>query len=214
MRNTRKLALVGFCVFCAALIARASTGAGAGKELAPVAIKTTPALNEYQDFDSEKRLTLEAEVDMTYVHWKIGGDSYSALAADPQVSLSYGLFDCFDIRLGMGYLSAKDGGDKFDALRLGLGSRAWIETDTDFVPYVGLMAYYYDLNTSGAGNLGGAFGINGEAGIAYLINSYFALRVTAHAETFLINGSGDYYDGKHDVSMYSFGVGLGAILMF
>lgn len=210
MTKTGKFTAVICSVFCAAMIGDIN----AAEERFPAAAATTPDKYEYQDFDSEKRFTLEAEVDLTSVHWKIGDSHYSALAADPQVYLSYGLFDCFDVRLGGGYLSAKDGSEKFDALRFGLGSRAWIETDTDFVPYVGLMAYYYDLNTSGAGNIGGAFGINGEAGIAYLINSYFAIRATVHAETFLINGSGDYYDGRHNVSMYSFGVGLGAMLAF
>lgn len=171
----------------------------------------------YQGGMTEGQPNLDVGLDWNAIRWKVG-DSFHDQTWSPKVSLGYGVSDIFDIRATGEYLSLGDSENKLNAWRLGVGTRAWFPGCGDFRPYAGLLLNYYILDGAVGGvdfaNTKGAFGLSAEAGVAYIINEWVAVRAGMQAETTVIHGKTDIGSDTKDVTLQGISFGLGLNVNF
>ena len=172
---------------------------------------------EYSGPKLATRPGVDLGLDWNAMHWK-ASDGHNDQAWSPQLGLTFGATDMFDLRLSGRYTALKDGESDLQAFRIGVGTRAWIPVGHDFAPYAGAALNYYILDGKENGtyfrNVRGGVGLSAEAGIAYLINEFFSVRLGLQAETTIISGKADVGQDSTDLSLQGVGFGVGLNLVF
>lgn len=148
--------------------------------------------------------------------WKETGDgvSHSDKVWIPQVSLFYGMSKNLDIRLCGKWFSLQDDEAELDIVRVGFGVKFWGSTGTDFKPYVGALLNYYSLDSNAMDDEDGAFGLSGEAGVAYQVSDFLFISLGVQGETLLGKTKGDIAGESERLSFNALGLGLGAAVVF
>lgn len=171
----------------------------------------------YGDIMSEGSMGLELDLLWNSADWEVGStNKYDDTPWGPRVSLFYGVSDSVDIRVCAKYLSLKDDTGELDALRIGVGAKAWLSSESDFTPYLGLLINYYNfvdgkVSNTDISSIDGTFGGSLEAGVAYLLADTFLVRVGLQGETLF----GDADAGPAgDISFSALSFGVGATVLF
>jgi hypothetical protein len=197
----------------AAEMGRQPIGERSGAAAAPL-----PIQRHYGGVVSAHGPGVDLGVDWTLADWKVGGASADDTTWGLRGDFFYGLSDVFDLRLSGRYAPARNSGDRFDMLRIGLGTRASFGVGYDLFPYVGVCLGYWTFDGESDGeklsDVRGTIGIAGEAGLAYLVTEWLALRVGVDAEATVTDGKAEINGQEHDVSYRALGLGLAALILF
>lgn len=172
-----------------------------------------PVEEAYRGALTESGTGFEASLDWSAMEWDIGDESYSDSTFVPGLALSYGLGQWADIRFTTRYAAPSDEAD-LDVWRLGVGSRAWLPLGGDVVPYAGLGLNYYIFDSDDAGDIEGTIGLSAEAGVAFLLGEFSAIRAGIQLETTVQDGEATVGDEDVDVSLSAFSFGIGYVLLF
>lgn len=203
---------VWIIVFVVSLL---SASDGFSAELGRRAVEIpTPVQKAYQGILSEGNMGFEVDLTWNTADWDVGSESYHDKVWMPELSLYYGINDFMDVRLCSKYLSLKDDTIDLDIVRVGIGTKAWIPTKSDFTPYVDLLINYYNLGSDRINDIEGTFGISGGAGVSYLLTDTFLIRVGLHGEIFLTDAKGSVDGSDKNISFSALGIGLGATVLF
>jgi len=216
MNNVRIAASVLVLVWSISLASAAELGrrplnqdAGSGRMGHPQATET------YQYVMAEGVVGVEVNLLWDAADFDVGPVSADDKVWSPEVGLFYGVSDRCDIRLCVKMMSLNDEGTDLDALRIGIGTKLWATTGSDFIPYLGVLVNYYDLDSDAARGVDGTFGLSGEAGVGYLMTDAFLVRVGISGETFFGDADATDTDGDPiDVSLSSIGFGIGVTYLF
>lgn len=209
MRSCRVLhlapavALVCVCSSQAAELGRQQVGPGSG-----VTVEKA-----YRGSLTEAAPGVEACLNWSALKWDVGKSSNNDKIWSPEFALFYGISDTLDLRLVGRFYEATDQ-ENLSTARIGVGSRAWFHTSSDWLPYAGLLINYYTIDIDGAKNEEGAFGLSCEIGAAYMMSENIALRLGLQAEATVMDGSARVNDGAEDVSIQGVGLSLGAEFVF
>lgn len=195
-----------------------------GGEVKRVETTVLPTTNLASRAFIEPGMGLDLGLGWSALSWDVGPRGYSDSVWSPEVSLFYGLDERFDIRATLKVFSAddeKDGVDGgMDAVRIGIGMRAWFATQSDFVPYVSASLNHYLISMDEASGEEGMFGLSAEAGVAYAFNEWTAVRLGLQGEFTLMDGTAEVAssDGsgveEEDVSLSAVGFGIGVSVLF
>jgi len=172
------------------------------------------SVNAYADDFMSGNVGLGLNINWNALSWKIGNQSYNDRAWASQASLIYGMNEIFDIRASAKYFSGQDAKSDLNALRLGIGTRAWFHTGADFIPFAGASLNYYVFDVNEGSSPEGMFGLSAEAGVAYIMSEWVAIEAWLHGETALNSGSVSVSGKTEDVSLQSLGMGLGVTILF
>lgn len=195
-------------------VALAVHAADMGRQAVGKDAGSVPVVQDYRGAMTETGPGLEASLDWSMVDWDAGDASFSDSVFVPGVAFSYGLGQWADIRFTARYATLDDGAGDLDLLRLGVGSRLWIDLESDVVPYAGLGLNYYLLDSDAADDVDGTIGLSAEAGVAYLLGEFTALRAGIQLESTLQDAEAEVGDETVDVSLSAFSFGLGLQLLF
>lgn len=182
---------------------------GAGLDQKSNAVVTSPVRDEETGAWDLAGVSVDADLNLSSVNWKLAGASHSAAAASPQIGLSYAINQMIAPRVTVKYFSVSDDNSDLDVWCIGLGGRFWFPVDSDFVPFIGATLNYYDLSLNQAGHVDGAGGLTGEAGVGYFINDNFIITLNVSGETSLIDGRATVADRDEDISLNALSVGVG-----
>jgi len=154
-------------------------------------------------------VSVDADLNLSSVNWKLAGASHSAAAVSPQIGLSYAINEMFAPRVTVKYFSVSDDNSDLNVWCIGLGGRFWFPVDSYFVPFIGGTLNYYDLSLNQAGHVDGAGGLTGEAGVGYFINDNFIITLNVSGETSLIDGRATVANRDEDISLNALSIGVG-----
>ena len=189
---------------------------GAGFDQKSNMVVTSPshdAETEMQPLDLAN-VSVDADLNLSSVNWKLAGASHSAATVSPQIGLSYAINQMFAPRVTVKYFSVSDDNSDLDVWCIGLGGRFWFPVDCDFVPFIGATLNYYDLSLNQAGHVNGAGGLAGEAGVGYFINDNFVLTLNISGETSLVDGQATIDNRDEDISLNALSLGVGINVRF
>lgn len=159
-------------------------------------------------------VSMDADLNFSRIGWKLAGASRSGAALSPQIGLSYAINQMIAPRVAVKYFSVSDDNSDLDVWCIGLGGRFWFPVDSDFVPFIGATFNYYDLSLSQAGNVKGACGVTGEAGVGYFINDNFVVTLNISGETSLVDGQTTIANRDEDISFNALSLGVGINVRF
>jgi len=169
----------------------------------------TSGAGQTQQADESGSVSVDAGVGVSWVFWTFDDTSHRAAALTPQIGLSYAVNDVVAPRLFIKYASAEDGDARLDAWGFGFGSRFWLPIEGELIPFLGGYLRYDDLSSNQAGNLKGAFGVSGEAGVGYWINNSLTLTISLSGDTALVKGKATLNDHDADISLSALCLGAG-----
>ena len=187
--------------------------------------RTAPGVEKsYQAGFMEGGAGMEFGLNWNSVSWDVGR-SYSDQVWAPQASFFYGVSDMVDIRATVKVLSMSDEKEDqdqdgqpeksgVDVVRLGVGSKVWFNTGTDFFPFAGVALNYYLLNTDEGSGEEGMFGLSAEAGVAYMLNEWVSVQIGLQGETSVMDGNVEIKGESEDVSLNALGLGLALNVIF
>ncbi len=187
---------------------------GAGLDQKSNAVVTSPVRDAETGAWDLAGVSVDAALNFSRVNWKLADASHSAAAVSPQIGLSYAINEMIAPRVTVKYFSGSDDNSDLDVLCIGLGGRFWIPVDSDFVPFIGATFNYYDLSLSQAGNVKGACGVTGEAGVGYFINDNFVVTLNISGETSLVDGQAIIDNRDEDISLNALSLGFGINVRF
>ena len=210
----QRVLIVVLVVFSLSLLASPAAEMGRVPVRQGAREEAIPTVKDYAGAMSEGGPGLNVMMAWNSLDFEIGDEEYSDESWSPQASFTYGIGSMFDLRATVKYMEGSEKGVDLSAIRLGVGARGWIKLKSDFQPYFGGHLNYYLLDIEqGSGN-DGMFGVEGEAGLAYLINEFWAVHLGLFYETSVSDGSTTIADAEEDVKLSAFGVGFGFNVVF
>jgi len=184
------------------------------KQTAKEKDQTVPVIKDYGGAMSETGPGFDVMLTWNSMDWKIDGEKFSDQNWGPRASFTYGIGTMFDLRFTAKYMQGSDKNVDLSAIRLGVGTRAWIKLQSDFQPYVGGHVNYDLVDVEQGDSNEGLFSVEGEVGLAYLINEFWAVHVQAFYEAGVTKGSTEIGGEEGDVELSVMGVGIGFNVVF
>jgi len=196
---------------------------------APMTPSGIPIQKGYSDgFITDGGVGLEVGGSFNAVNWDLGGDSFSDEVWSPELALFYGINDTFDLRATFKWGTMEDianenmpdeyAGD-MTFYRIGIGAKGWFNTDSDFIPFVGVGLNYYIVDVDEGSSASGMLGLSGSVGLAYAANEQVSVQLSLQGEISLSEGSvdltqADGTDSEEDISFDAVGVGVAVSVVF